>query len=185
MARSKSSHRWLKEHFSDPFVKRAQSEGVRSRAAYKLEELIERDRLLKPGMVVVDLGAAPGGWTWAALKRGARVIAVDFADLKAHVESHPRCEHSLDNGYAFMPTRPVDWMFCDMIVRPLATLGLLDRWLEQKACRKFVVNVKFRGKEPETILAAIEELRQKHQLSRLIIKHLYYDRNEITLIGSL
>ena len=57
--RSKSSQRWLKEHFSDPFVKKAQAEGLRSRAAYKLEELVERDRLLKPGMVVVDLGAAP------------------------------------------------------------------------------------------------------------------------------
>ena len=61
--RSKSSQRWLKEHFSDPFVKKAQAEGMRSRAAYKLEELVERDRLLKPGMVVVDLGAAPGGWS--------------------------------------------------------------------------------------------------------------------------
>jgi hypothetical protein len=57
--RSKSSQRWLKEHFSDPFVKKAQAEGMRSRAAYKLEELLERDRLLKPHMVVVDLGAAP------------------------------------------------------------------------------------------------------------------------------
>ena len=63
MARSKSSQRWLKEHFSDPYVKKAQAEGMRSRAAYKLEELVERDRLLKPGMVVVDLGAAPGGWS--------------------------------------------------------------------------------------------------------------------------
>jgi len=61
--RSKSSQRWLKEHFSDPYVKKAQAEGMRSRAAYKLEELVERDRLLKPGMVVVDLGAAPGGWS--------------------------------------------------------------------------------------------------------------------------
>ena len=61
--RSKSSQRWLKEHFADPYVKKAQAEGLRSRAAYKLEELIERDRLLKPGMVVVDLGAAPGGWS--------------------------------------------------------------------------------------------------------------------------
>jgi len=61
--RSKSSQRWLKEHFSDPYVKKAQAEGLRSRAAYKLEELVERDRLLKPGMVVVDLGAAPGGWS--------------------------------------------------------------------------------------------------------------------------
>ena len=61
--RSKSSQRWLKEHFSDPYVKKAQAEGLRSRAAYKLEELAERDQLLKPGMVVVDLGAAPGSWS--------------------------------------------------------------------------------------------------------------------------
>ena len=61
MPRSKSSQRWLKEHFADPFVKKAQSEGMRSRAAYKLAELLARDRLPKPGMVVVDLGAAPGG----------------------------------------------------------------------------------------------------------------------------
>ncbi|MFN7136005.1 MAG: 23S rRNA (uridine(2552)-2'-O)-methyltransferase RlmE [Thermomonas sp.] len=94
--RSKSSQRWLKEHFSDPFVKKAQAEGMRSRAAYKLEELAERDRLLKPGMVVVDLGAAPGGWSqWVrqeldrmeqALPPGARrgrVIASDILEMPA------------------------------------------------------------------------------------------------------
>ena len=82
--RSKSSQRWLKEHFSDPFVKKAQAEGLRSRAAYKLEELVERDRLLKPGMVVVDLGAAPGGWSqWLrqALGDSGRVIAVDILEM--------------------------------------------------------------------------------------------------------
>ena len=82
--RSKSSQRWLKEHFADPFVKKAQKEGLRSRAAYKLEELVERDRLLKPGMVVVDLGAAPGGWSqWVrqALGDSGRVIALDILDM--------------------------------------------------------------------------------------------------------
>lgn len=82
--RSKSSQRWLKEHFSDPYVKKAQAEGLRSRAAYKLEELVERDRLLKPGMVVVDLGAAPGGWSqWVrqALGDSGRVIALDILDM--------------------------------------------------------------------------------------------------------
>jgi 23S rRNA (uridine2552-2'-O)-methyltransferase len=82
--RSKSSHRWLQEHFSDPFVKKAQAEGLRSRAAYKLEELVERDRLLKPGMVVVDLGAAPGGWSqWVrqALGDKGRVVALDILDM--------------------------------------------------------------------------------------------------------
>ncbi|GAA3921472.1 23S rRNA (uridine(2552)-2'-O)-methyltransferase RlmE [Luteimonas lutimaris] len=82
--RSKSSQRWLKEHFSDPYVKKAQAEGLRSRAAYKLEELVERDRLLRPGMVVVDLGAAPGGWSqWVrqALGDAGRVLALDILDM--------------------------------------------------------------------------------------------------------
>jgi 23S rRNA (uridine2552-2'-O)-methyltransferase len=84
MARSKSSPRWLKEHFDDPFVKRAHAEGVRSRAHYKLEEIIERDRLLKPGMVVVDLGAAPGGWSQLVrntLGPSGRVIALDILEM--------------------------------------------------------------------------------------------------------
>ena len=87
--RSKSSQRWLQEHFSDPYVKKAQAEGLRSRAAYKLEELVERDRLLKPGMVVVDLGAAPGGWSqWVRQALGSldqanpgRVIALDILEM--------------------------------------------------------------------------------------------------------
>ena len=82
--RSKSSQRWLKEHFSDPYVKKAQADGLRSRAAYKLEELLERDRLLKPGMVVVDLGAAPGGWSQfvrQAMGDSGRVVAMDILDM--------------------------------------------------------------------------------------------------------
>lgn len=154
------------------------------RSYYKIEEAWQQAGVFpRKGETCVDVGAAPGGWSWAALKRGANVIAVDAAKLKKHVETHPRCEHSIDNGYAFMPKKKVDWLFCDMIVKPMATLGLLDRWLEQKACRKFVVNVKFRGKEPDSILAAIKELQAKHQIPELIIRHLYFDRNEITLIG--
>jgi len=84
MSRSKSSQRWLREHFADPYVKKAQAEGLRSRAAYKLEELIERDRLLRPGMVVVDLGAAPGGWSQyvrQVLGDGGRVVALDILEM--------------------------------------------------------------------------------------------------------
>ena len=83
-SRSKSSHRWLREHFADPYVKKAQAEGLRSRAAFKLEELIERDRLLRPGMVVVDLGAAPGGWSQyvrQAMGDGGRVVALDILEM--------------------------------------------------------------------------------------------------------
>lgn len=81
MTRSKTSSRWLREHFDDEYVKRAQAEGWRSRAAFKLEELLERDHLLKPGMTVVDLGAAPGSWSQLVRSRmgeGGRVIALDI-----------------------------------------------------------------------------------------------------------
>ena len=66
--RSKSSERWLKEHQSDAYVKRARKEGFRSRAAFKLSELDEAERLIRPGMVIIDLGAAPGGWSQYASK---------------------------------------------------------------------------------------------------------------------
>lgn len=84
MKRSKSSKQWMNEHVHDPYVQRAQKEGYRSRAAFKLLEIDNRDRLLKCGMVVVDLGAAPGGWSQvAALKvgQGGKVIAVDLLPL--------------------------------------------------------------------------------------------------------
>ncbi|MEO8804402.1 MAG: SAM-dependent methyltransferase [Rudaea sp.] len=83
-SRSKSSTRWLKEHFNDPFVKRAQKEGWRSRAVFKLEELIEHKNLLAPGMVVVDLGSAPGGWSQmlSEKSRGGRVIALDILPMQ-------------------------------------------------------------------------------------------------------
>jgi len=81
MKRSKTSKQWMNEHVSDPYVQRAQKDGYRSRAAYKLLELDERDHLLKSGMVVVDLGATPGGWSQVAAARGAKVIALDLLPL--------------------------------------------------------------------------------------------------------
>jgi len=86
MARSKSSKRWLREHFDDPWVKRAQQEGRRSRAVFKLEEIDRRDKLLRPGQFVVDLGAAPGGWTeYAARRVGSegKVVALDLLPMEA------------------------------------------------------------------------------------------------------
>jgi 23S rRNA U2552 (ribose-2'-O)-methylase RlmE/FtsJ len=91
MARSKSSNRWLDEHVNDPYVKMAQKDGYRSRASYKLLELLEKDRLLQGGMLVMDLGSAPGGWSQVVgRKLGAkgRVIATDILpmDPVEHVE---------------------------------------------------------------------------------------------------
>ena len=82
MKRSKTSKQWMREHVNDPFVQRAQKEGYRSRAAYKLLEINERDRLLRPGTVVVDLGATPGGWSQVAAARGCKVVALDLLPLQ-------------------------------------------------------------------------------------------------------
>lgn len=86
MARTKTSKRWLAEHFADPYVKRAQLEGYRSRAAYKLMEINDKDKIIKQGMTVVDLGAAPGGWSQVAARlvgHKGRVIALDILPMDA------------------------------------------------------------------------------------------------------
>ena len=85
MARSKSSGAWLQEHVNDPYVKQAQRDGYRSRSSYKLIQLNERDRLIRPGMLVVDLGSAPGGWSQVAARLvGAkgRVLATDILSME-------------------------------------------------------------------------------------------------------
>jgi 23S rRNA (uridine2552-2'-O)-methyltransferase len=84
MARSKSSNNWLQEHVNDPYVKQAQKDGYRSRASYKLIQLNDRDRLIRPGMLIVDLGSAPGGWSQVAgrlVGDKGRVLATDILPM--------------------------------------------------------------------------------------------------------
>lgn len=84
MKKHKTSKAWMHEHVTDHYVQRAKAEGWRSRAAFKLMEIAEKDGLLRPGMVVVDLGAAPGGWSQVAAERvgsGGRVLALDLLDM--------------------------------------------------------------------------------------------------------
>ena len=120
--RSKSSQLWLKEHFSDPFVKKAQAEGLRSRAAYKLEELLERDRLIRPGMTIVDLGAAPGSWSQMVRKvmgDKGRVLALDILDMPPiagvdFIHGDFREEQVLLELERLVGDEPVDLVLSDM-----------------------------------------------------------------------
>lgn len=122
MARSKSSQRWLKEHFSDPFWQQAQKEGYRSRAVYKLKEMDEKERLLKPGMAVVDLGAAPGGWSqWAAQRVGRKGMVIGLDLLPIHpmegchfLQGDFREQEVLDALLATLEERQVDIVMSDM-----------------------------------------------------------------------
>lgn len=121
-SRSKSSARWLKEHFSDPYVKRAQAEGWRSRAVFKLEELLQRDAILKPGMVVVDLGAAPGGWSQMVREKlgdKGRVVALDILPMQGiagvdFIEGDFREESVLKQLETLLDGAPVDLVLSDM-----------------------------------------------------------------------
>ena len=122
MARSKSSARWLREHFTDEYVKRAQQDGYRSRAVYKLLEIHEKDRLLRPGLAVVDLGAAPGGWSQLATQlvgSQGRVMALDILPMKPlpsveFIEGDFRETAVLDQLLAALDGRPVDLVLSDM-----------------------------------------------------------------------
>lgn len=122
MARSKSSKKWLQEHFDDVYVKKAQAEGFRSRAVYKLKEIDEKEHLIKPGMVVVDLGAAPGGWTqYLSKKMDGRgtIIALDILPMDAlagvdFILGDFQEESVLNELLALLPKTGVDLILSDM-----------------------------------------------------------------------
>ncbi|KXX65321.1 MULTISPECIES: 23S rRNA (uridine(2552)-2'-O)-methyltransferase RlmE [Marichromatium] len=122
MARSKSSRRWLDRHVGDPFVKQAQQDGYRSRAAYKLLELQERDRLLAPGMRVVDLGAAPGSWSQVAARlvgKQGRVVALDLLPIDPLpgveiLQGDFREQAVLEQLEAALEAAPLDVVLSDM-----------------------------------------------------------------------
>jgi 23S rRNA (uridine2552-2'-O)-methyltransferase len=122
MARSKSSHRWLREHFNDEYVKQAQREGYRSRAVYKLKELDEKKKLLRPGMAVIDLGAAPGGWTQYLVEKlqgRGKIIALDILPMDPLpgvdiVQGDFHDDNVLAELMTYVPKGGVDLLLSDM-----------------------------------------------------------------------
>lgn len=118
----KSSKRWLNEHFADPYVKKAKQSGYRSRSAYKLLELQERYRLFKPGMVVIDLGAAPGGWSQVLAKLltpNGKVIALDLLPMEKipgvqFIQGDFTDEEVLNLVLSSLKDVSVDWIISDM-----------------------------------------------------------------------
>jgi 23S rRNA (uridine2552-2'-O)-methyltransferase len=122
MAKNKTSKAWMQEHVTDPYVRKAQAEGMRSRAAYKLQQLAERDHLLKPGMVVVDLGCAPGGWAQVAgrvVGPEGRVVGVDLLEMLPvpgvrFVQGDFGDDAVLAEVEKYLESRPVDLVLSDM-----------------------------------------------------------------------
>lgn len=122
MKRTASSTRWMNEHFNDHYVKRAQQEGYRSRAAYKLLELQEKDNLLRPGVTIVDLGAAPGGWSVVAqriLQGKGRIIALDLLEMTGipgveFIKGDFSQDQTLEQLRTLIDNCPVDLVMSDM-----------------------------------------------------------------------
>ena len=122
MARTRASKTWMQEHVSDPYVRRAQAQGLRSRAAFKLLELHERNHLFRPGQIVVDLGAAPGSWSEVAVRQvdpGGMVIAIDLLDMApiagvTFIQADFAEQAGLDQLEAALGGRKVDLVLSDM-----------------------------------------------------------------------
>lgn len=152
-------------------------EGPPSRAYLKLWELFTLAQAWpQPGERCVDLGSAPGGWTWVLAKLGARVLSVDKAPLDPRVLAMPNVEHRLESTFALDPRtiEPVDWLFSDVICYPPRLLALVERWMAAGAAKRFVCTIKLQHEtdhETARRFAAIEG-------SRLV--HLSHNRHELT-----
>ncbi len=163
-----------------------------SRSALKLVEAFVtfipeevRARVLKPGMRAVDLGAAPGGWTWQLVERGLRVTAVDNGPLEASVASDPLVLHLRTDGLTYRPRRPVDWMVCDIVDKPSRIASLVASWVADGACRRTIFNLKLPMKKRyDQVRRCSELIRERLDRERsaytLKFKHLYHDREEVT-----
>jgi 23S rRNA (cytidine2498-2'-O)-methyltransferase len=134
---------------------------------------------------VVDLGAAPGGWSFSAARRGARVIAIDNGPLKGGALAHPQIEHRREDAFRFRPAagEVFDWFFCDLVEEPHHVLRtLVERWLAERWCRRFVVNLKFGRADAIALLAETRATLAPH-CERLVVRHLFHDREEFTMVG--
>ena len=128
MAKSKSSKSWLKEHFDDEYVRRSQQDGYRSRAIYKLIEIDKKDRLVKPGMTVIDLGAAPGGWSEYCVKKLGKkgtMVALDILPMEpidgvTIIEGDFREDAVFDELMAVMANNDVSGGKADLVISDMA-----------------------------------------------------------------
>ena len=162
-----------------------------SRSYLKVEEAyVVLGREPVSGETVCDLGAAPGGWSYSAAKHGARVVAVDNGPLKGGALDHPNIEHRREDAFKFAPPegQSFDWLFCDMVEDPHRVLReILATWLARGWCRRFVVNLKFGRVDPIVLLR--ELLTPDSPLvahgGGVRIRHLYHDREELTLVGAV
>lgn len=163
-----------------------------SRSTLKLEEawhhFIPRaqwDERLAASMRAVDLGAAPGGWTWQLVNREMLVTAIDNGPMAEGLMDSGLVEHLQADGFTYRPRHPVDWMVCDIVEKPARNAALLETWIGEGLCREAVVNLKLpmkqRYAEVRRLLERIQEgLKARGVRAEIGCKQLYHDREEVT-----
>jgi 23S rRNA (cytidine2498-2'-O)-methyltransferase len=136
-------------------------------------------------MRAVDLGAAPGGWTWQLARRGLRVTAVDNGPLKGEIQGDPLVTHLRADGLSYLPKRPVDWMVCDIVEQPAKIATLVAHWIGEGHARHAIFNLKLpmkkRYDEVRRCEAIIRDALATARVSpTLALRQLYHDREEVT-----
>ena len=166
-----------------------------SRSTLKLEEAIltfipqaEEKKRFTDLMTGVDLGACPGGWTYQLVKRGVFVYAVDHGKMAASLHETGRIEHCAEDGFKFQPPKrkTIDWLVCDMVEQPIRISKLIAKWLINGWCRETIFNLKLpmkkRYQEVQLCLNYLsDELAKNGFRFSIQAKHLYHDREEITV----
>ncbi|MCP1728020.1 23S rRNA (cytidine2498-2'-O)-methyltransferase [Natronospira proteinivora] len=166
-----------------------------SRSTLKLEEALltllseaERNRWLQPGLRAVDLGAAPGGWSWQMVRRHIQVTAVDNGPMAPSLMDSGLVEHVRADGFTWRPPRAVDWLLCDMVDKPGRVAARMQEWLGQSWTRHAVFNLKLPMKRPwpivRNLLWGLESaLAESRPSLELRARQLYHDREEITVLA--
>lgn len=168
-----------------------------SRSTLKLEEALltlldadERERWLKPGMTAVDLGAAPGGWTWQLVRRSISVTAVDNGPMDQKLIDSGLVTHLREDGFRYRPPNPVDWLVCDMVEQPRKVAARMAEWLAGGWCRFAIFNLKLpmkkRYDEVSLCRSIVEEaVTEAGKRVEWRARQLYHDREEITVFARI
>ncbi|WP_448567488.1 23S rRNA (cytidine(2498)-2'-O)-methyltransferase RlmM [Thalassotalea ganghwensis] len=169
-----------------------------SRSTLKLDEAFlhfipkrEWDSRLTSGLNAVDLGAAPGGWTYQLVRRGMMVTAIDNGPMAESLMETGQVKHRMIDGFKYIPAKQnVYWLVCDMVEKPSRVAKLMANWLIYGYCKEAIFNLKLpmKGRYAEVVkdLQVIKDIFAEHQVKyELYAKHLYYDREEVTVHARL
>ena len=157
-----------------------------SRAARKLAEAFAWLGVApEPGELCVDLGAAPGGWTWVLAERRARVIAVDPGRLRPDLLGRRGVTYVAGSAFDFAPDEPVDWLFCDMVFRPLEVARLLGKWGRRRMATLLVANFKLPMRRKAEMVRDIVAILETGGWRAVRARRLYHDRDEVTITARL